>query len=452
MVELRPLLNRNRVERPLDASRRRIGLLSRLIAVGLFYGSTAFASPGTDSFSQALSQGPFAAALTAFVGGLLVSLTPCVYPMVAVTVSVFGARRTNSRAQGVALTSAFVLGMVVMFVTLGLVAAFTGTMFGSALQNRWVVLGIAALFFAMALAMFGAFELTLPSGLLNRLATVGGIGYKGAFLLGLVSGLVASPCTGPVLTGILAWIATTKDLWLGSLAMTCFALGLGVPFFAVGAFALELPKSGRWMLTIKSVLGTVLLIVALYFASTTLPSLQSFVPRGFTGYLAALGLFLLGCLVAATSRFVSAAALKKGLSVIAVASFVASGYSAVIKVSRSESSLAWQHGDLPLLREQAKRERRPLLVDFTASWCGACKELDKLTFSTDSVKDEAGRFMAVKVDATHDDDPLVVSAMTSLAVKGLPTVVLIDSSGQEVKRFTDFIAAEPFLAALRTVH
>jgi thiol:disulfide interchange protein DsbD len=422
-----------------------------LFGVLLLSSRTASAAAGTDSFSRALAQGPVAAALAAFLGGLLVSLTPCVYPMVAVTVSVFGAKKTNSRAQGVLLTTAFVFGMVVMFVSLGLVAAFTGTMFGSVLQNRWVVLGIASLFVVMALAMFGAFELTLPSGLLNRLATVGGIGYRGAFLLGLVSGLVASPCTGPVLTGILAWIATTKDLWLGSLAMTSFALGLGVPFFAVGAFALELPKSGRWMLTIKSVLGTVLLIVALYFAGTTLPVLQGFVPRANAGWVAVGGFFVLGWCFARTARFVRAPAVAKVLPALAVAAFVASGFCATTKLTRSESSLSWQHGDLIALRERAKREGHPLLVDFTATWCGACKELDKLTFSADVVKQEAGRFYAVKIDATHDDDPAVVAAMKSLDVKGLPTVVLIDSTGREVKRFTDFVAMVPFLEALREV-
>jgi thiol:disulfide interchange protein DsbD len=406
---------------------------------------------GTDSFSQALSQGPFAAALAAFVGGLLVSMTPCVYPMVAVTVSVFGAKKTNSRVQGFLLSSAFVLGMVVMFVSLGLVAAFTGTMFGSVLQNRAVVLGIAALFVVMALAMFGAFELTLPSGLLNRLATVGGIGYRGAFLLGLVSGLVASPCTGPVLTGILAWIATTKDLLLGSLAMTAFALGLGVPFFAVGAFALELPKSGRWMLSVKTVLGTVLLIVAVYFASTTLPILPRLVPFGNAGWWAVGRLTVAGLLLVWLVNRVQSVTAKKVWMVLSVVVFVCAGFSMITKLSRSESSLVWQHDELAVVRAKAKTEGRPLVVDFTATWCGACKELDKLTFSNTAVMREAGRFSAVKIDATHDDDPAVAAAMRSLDVKGLPTVVLFDSTGNEVRRFTDFVAAEPFLAALRAV-
>jgi thiol:disulfide interchange protein DsbD len=302
----------------------------------------------------------------------------------------------------------------------------------------------------MALSMFGAFELTLPSGLLNRLAAVGGIGFRGAFLLGLVSGLVASPCTGPVLTGILAWIATTKNLALGSVAMTFFALGLGVPFFAVGAFALELPKSGRWMLSVKYVLGTVLLVVALYFAGTTLPALPALVPTGHAGWGMGAALLVFGCVLAMVLRR-SQGATRTWVSIVAVGSFVGAGFVATTKLSRTESTFSWEHGPLASAMERGRREGRPMLVDFTATWCGACKELDKLTFSDPEVKTEAARFLAVKIDATHDDDPAVAAAMQRLSVRGLPTVVLIDGNGREVRRFTDFVAKGPFLDALRSV-
>src|SRR5688572_1182556 len=163
--------------------------------------------------------------------------------MVAVTVSVFGARQAKSRWEGAALSAAFVLGIVAMFVPLGVAAGLSGSLFGSVLQSRWVVSAMALLFLVLAASLFGAFELALPSALTNRLATLGGIGYRGAFLLGLACGLIAAPCTGPVLTGILAWIAKTRSAPLGALAMAAFALGLGAPFFVVGAFAVQLPRS-----------------------------------------------------------------------------------------------------------------------------------------------------------------------------------------------------------------
>jgi thioredoxin:protein disulfide reductase len=431
-------------------TRRSLPTLTLTLA-SLLYAATAFGAQSNDAFTRALSQGPLAAALAAFVGGLLVSLTPCVYPMVAVTVSVFGAKQTKSRWQGLALSSAFVFGIMVMFVALGLLAAATGNVFGAALQNTWVVLAISLLFVVMACSMFGAFELALPSGLLNRLATVGGIGLRGAFLLGLVSGIVATPCTGPVLTGILAWIATTRDFFLGTLAMSAFALGLGVPFFAVGAFAVQLPKSGRWMVSVKYVLGVVLLIVALYFAGTKLANLPRLVPYGTAGWLMAAGALALGIVVSFILRRVTALRLKTALLVLAVAASTLGGYGIVTKLTRAEVTLIWQHQNFAQHQARAEREQLPMLVDFTANWCMACKELDRETFAHPEVLREAGRFLAVKVDASVDDDPDVIATMKTLSVKGLPTVILFDSQGREAQRFTDFVRADVLLSALREV-
>src|SRR5580700_3245702 len=239
--------------------------------------ATAFAEDGgsaSNAFTAALARGPFFAVAAAFVGGLLVSLTPCVYPMIAITVSVFGANQAKSRLQAAGLSSVFVLGIAVMFTALGVGAALSGAIFGKFLSNPYIVGGLAVVFLSMAASMFGAFELALPSGLNNRLATVGGIGYGGAFVLGLVSALVAAPCTGPVLGGILVWIAASHQILLGTGVMFTFALGLGVPFFLVGTFAVSLPKGGAWMLGVKWFFGVVLAVVALYFLRTAVTPLQ----------------------------------------------------------------------------------------------------------------------------------------------------------------------------------
>lgn len=413
--------------------------------------SSALAAPD-DAFTRALAKGPLYAALAALVGGLGVSLTPCVYPMVAVTVSVFGAKQARRRSEGIWLSLAFVLGIAAMFVPMGVMAGMTGSFFASVLQNRWVVVGIASLFLLMAASMFGAFELTLPSSLTNKLAEMGGIGYKGAFVLGLVCGLIAAPCTGPVLTGILVWIAATKNAALGAMAMAAFSLGLGAPFFLVGAFAVQLPKSGHWMVHVKSLLGIVLVVVALYFLNNSFGFANELVSGSLEFAGAALLLVLLGLALGAVHREFGepgvGVKLGKGVG-IALTSFAS--LMLILSLTKPSSALSWEPGGLEKALLRATSEKRPLLVDFTAAWCVACKELDKRTFSEPRVGQELGRFVAVKVDATHDDDPAVASIMSRYQVVGLPTVLLFDSRGREAVRFNDFVPPEEFLSSVRRI-
>jgi thiol:disulfide interchange protein DsbD len=419
------------------------------LVAGLAFAQTASSS---DAFSRAVAEGPLYAALAALLGGLLVAATPCVYPMIAVTVSVFGARQAKSRWEGAALSGAFVLGIIGMFVPLGVAAGLTGSVFGSVLQNRWVIVAIALLFLALAAAMLGAFELALPASLTNRLATVGGTGYKGAFLLGLVCGLIASPCTGPVLTGILAWIAETRSAAMGAAAMTAFALGLGTPFFLVGAFAVQLPKSGRWMVHVKSILGIVLIVVALYYLSTAFPAMQQLVSSKPAFLVAAAVVLLLGLAFGAIHRdYSQESKAGKAAKLFGVVLTSAAGFAVILGMAKPERSLAWETESLQQARAKAISEHRPLLVDFTAAWCAACKELDKRTFANPNVASEAGRFVAVKVDATDDEDPKVEATLAEFKVLGLPTVIVFDSSGKESLRYTDFVAPDRFLQEIQRV-
>jgi thiol:disulfide interchange protein DsbD len=424
--------------------------------------SSALAAPAADGgFAAALSEGPFYAALAAFASGLLVSFTPCVYPMVAVTVSVFGGRSVDSRLQGFLLSAAFVTGIVAIFVPLGVLAGLTGGVFGSVLSSPWVIVGLSLLFLAMAASMFGAFELDLPAGLKNRLARTGGSGLWGALVLGMICGPIAAPCTGPFLTGILAWITKTQSAALGAGLMAAFATGLGVPFFLVGAFALHLPKSGRWMLHVKSVLGLVLMVVALYFLSTAFPVLSRYADPGVPFLVASAAVAALGLLLGAVHRSFEGTSpgvkLSKGLGVLLTAGGAFMLLSGSIKPERT---LSWQApsespGVATLteqVRKQAISEGRPLLVDFTAAWCAACKELEKLTFADERVQREAGRFMAMKVDATDNEDPLVEATLKAHGISGLPVVILFNSAGDEAQRFNDFVKAEPFLKALERIN
>ncbi|HEX4458948.1 MAG TPA: cytochrome c biogenesis protein CcdA, partial [Polyangia bacterium] len=211
-----------------------------------------------------------------FVGGFLTSLTPCVYPLIPITVSLFGARGDDvPRRRAMALASLYVGGIGVMYAALGVGSALAGKAFGTFMANPWVMVPIAGLFVVMAVSMFGAFELSLPSEMQQKLTTIGGKGFFGAFAMGLVGGIIAAPCTGPVLASILAFVATTKSVLLGGSLLVTYALGMGVLFFAIAAFAVALPKSGAWMEAVKSVFGIVMLVGALYFLRNVIAPLRA---------------------------------------------------------------------------------------------------------------------------------------------------------------------------------
>ncbi len=403
-----------------------------------------------DAFTEALQKGPLFAALVAFVGGLLTSLTPCVYPMIAITVSVFGARQTKSRREAFALSTFFVLGISVLFTIMLVLAALTGSVFGSVLANRWVNIGLAGIFLVLAFSMFGAFEMTLPHSITQRLSKVGGKGYGGAFLLGLVLSLIAVPCTGPVLTGILLWIAKTKNVGLGSLVGFCFSVGLGIPFWLVGTFAVSLPKGGRWMNWVKSFFGIVLLVMVLYFLKNPFPQIVQPAQNSFIRIIVFGSLIVIGIMVGAihlsweSSLFQN---IRKGVGILITTTSI---FLFWMSLSASKDSLEWEPSE-ELAVEKASIEGRPLIIDFTADWCTACKKMAKDTFGDPRVIKQARRFVPVRIDISSEENPLVKMLTKKYRVTGLPTVVLFDQNGFEKKRINDFVPPEEFLVELNKI-
>lgn len=231
--------------------------------------SGAAAATNRRGIGERLSEGGLLATLaTVFLAGFLASLTPCVYPLIPITISVFGARGATSRRRSFALSLTYVLGIAVTYTALGLIAASFGTVFGGIMQNAWVLAGLAAVFILLGLASLGAFELALPSELQTRLSETGGAGYGGALSMGLVAGLIAAPCVGPIVAGILVYVAQQGSLWLGGLLLFDFAMGLGVLFVVLGTFSgliHSLPKSGAWMDGVKAVFAMIFFGIALYY-------------------------------------------------------------------------------------------------------------------------------------------------------------------------------------------
>lgn len=222
--------------------------------------------------------GLWAALVLVFLAGVMSSLTPCVYPLIPITVGLFGARKARSRFEGFKLSFVYVLGIVATYSVLGIGAASAGAVFGAAMQSVWVVVAIAALFFVLGLSSLGLFQIQLPSALQTRLGSVKGGGFPGAFAMGLVAGVIAAPCVGPIVAGILLMVASQQDLFLGFILLATFAFGMGQLFLVLGTFSnalAALPKSGGWMDGVKTVFGIVFIGMAVYYLRYVIPALDA---------------------------------------------------------------------------------------------------------------------------------------------------------------------------------
>ncbi len=414
-----------------------------------------------------LAQGSAVAFAIAFAGGVLTSLTPCVYPLIPITVSIFGAKQSQSRAQAMALSGLYVLGIALTYSALGATAALGGKAFGTVMQNPWLLGGVALLFVVMAASMFGAFELQLPASLQARLSTVGGAGYAGALAMGLVAGLIAAPCTGPVLAAALAFVATKGSVAYGVGIMFTYALGIGLLFFLIGAFSVSLPKSGPWMDTVKSVFGVALLAMALAYAKDLFPAVRSIFSAAPAAAPIAAGVAAAGILLGAlTGSFGGTLGQKlakgAGVAMTVLGIFYATGVATARSAAEAsaEGGVAWLVNQEVEGLARARAEGKPVIIDFWGDWCAACVELDKTAWSDPRVQEEAKRFVTIKMDNSADKtaDPkieaVIDAAFAKYGILGQPTVLFIDPQGRELpasSRVTAVVGAVEMLRRMRAV-
>ncbi len=302
--------------------------------------------------------------------------------------------------------------------------------------------------------MFGAFELQLPPAWQARLSGVGGAGRAGAFAMGLVSGIIAAPCTGPVLAAALTFVAAKGSVTFGFAIMFVYALGMGLLFFLIGAFSISLPKSGPWMDSVKSVFGVALLAAALVFLSNALPATRPLFSAARAAAFAAAAVAAAGVLLGALHGGFDGPALRSAAKGVGVALLVggivyAAGAAGVRERHRAEA-FVWLNEE-PTALARAKAEGRPVILDFWADWCVACKELDRSAWADPRVREEADRFLRVKVDGS-DDTPAFQALTEKYGVVGMPTVVFIDPRGREVPlRITAAIDADEMVRWLKAV-
>ena len=405
------------------------------------------------SFEKARQNGWLAAYLGSFGAGFATSLTPCVYPMIPITLAIFGARGKDvGRGKAIALASMYVLGLAVTFTTLGVGFAMLGRQTGTLLADPRFVIPLVILFAILAASMFGAFELNLPASWQTKLSQVGGTGYRGAFMMGLVGAFIAAPCTGPFLGGILSWVSTTGDIAFGGSVLLAYALGMGVLFFVLAATAASLPKSGRWMEWVKSTGGVALLGAGLYFLRPLVPFLREWGQHNLGFLAAAIAVTALGLgLGAIHLSFHDRAAIKArkagAVAMTVAGAFSVASYFIAVPPAPPAQQLSWIHDDEPGAFAKARAEHKGVMVDFGATWCGACIELEH-TFAADGVRDSiASSFVPLKLDVSEG-----TKAQTELQEKykaeTLPAVIFLDPDHHELGRVREYLPADGFRCVL----
>ena len=412
---------------------------------------------------RALSEGSWMAFLLVFLGGVLASFTPCVYPMIPITISFIGGSAKGNPVKGFILSLWYVLGIAVVYSVLGLLAAATGGAFGQATQTPIFGGVVAVVIGAMALSMAGMFDIQLPSSMTSRVGG-GRTGFLGPLLMGMAMGLIAAPCVGPVLIVLLTWVATTGSMMLGFWLLFTFALGMGMLFLALGTFSgllTALPGAGGWMNIVKHGFAVVLFALALWFVRAYLPS---WLLSGLFGLALLLSVSAWGAWLPLAGSAGAREGLDKGflrflwlLGAVLVILGGLRGFAPellpagapAVGVSAEPLEPAWIWDETAGFA-RAEADGKPVMMDFWAEWCAACVELDHQTYNQSRILDLAQRFTSIKMDMTESNETNK-ERTSRFGVIGMPTVIFFDSLGNEIERFSGFKDADDLAAVMERV-
>lgn len=389
--------------------------------------------------------------LATFVGGLALNLTPCVYPMIPVTLAFFSGQGTPPPAgplrRTVALASCYVLGIALNYALLGFIAARTGAIFGSWLQQPAVLLGVAAVVVALSFSLFGLYDLRLPQVLTRRFGNASS-GFGGAFVMGLVVGVIAAPCIGPFVLSLLLLVSQLANPLAGFLLFFMLGLGMGLPYVVLGVTAhriVQLPKAGEWLLWSKKALGIVLWGLALYLLRPILPTplLRWLV----IGLLIGAGVYL-GWLERTRGPGRWFVSVRRALGSVLVAGAVIVGW----PHAPAGPAVSWIPFSAAAL-EQAQQDGQPVLIDVYADWCIPCVEMDHVTFRNPRVVQALAAVRTLRVDATNEVSPDAQALLDRFRIYGVPATLFFDRTGHERKelRLVGFANVDEFLERLEQI-
>ncbi|SFD91369.1 protein-disulfide reductase DsbD [Massilia yuzhufengensis] len=372
--------------------------------------------------------------------GLGLAFTPCVLPMVPILSSIIvGEGQGVSRMRGLLLSVTYALGMAIVYTALGVAAGLAGEGLAAALQNPWVLGAFALLIVAMAMSMFGFYELQLPAALQTRLAGASGRqrGGKlaGVFAMGAISALIVGPCVAAPLAGALVYISQTRDVFIGGAALFAMAVGMSIPLLLVGVSAGSLlPRAGAWMESVKRLFGVLMLAMALWLVSPVLPPVLQMV--GWAALLLGYGAYLLrkhrhwaamaaGGVFAVLGAMQLVGAASGGRDALAPLAHLTGGAHRELAFKRIKTV-----EDLD--RELANSGGKTVMLDFYADWCVSCKEMEKLTFVDPAVQAKLADTVLLQVDVTAND-AADKAMLKRFGLFGPPGIILFDRSGKEIE-------------------
>ncbi|MUH72786.1 protein-disulfide reductase DsbD [Psychrosphaera haliotis] len=416
-----------------------------------------------NSLADSLANESLLWTLLIFFGlGVGLAFTPCVFPMFPILSSIIAGQSNMTVKKGLWLAFIYVQGMAITYSLLGLVVASMGVQFQAALQHPAVLITVSVIFVLLAGAMFGWYNLQLPQSWTNKLTQVSNNqksgNLVGVFVMGLLSGLIASPCTTAPLTGALLYVAQTGDLLIGFVTLYVLSLGMGLPLLLIGASGGKLlPKAGNWMNVVKNLFGFILLAIPLIL-------LERFVDLEWVLLLA--GILLIVIAGYFHSQYLGQASntAKSSFWVVSLFSFLL-GFVLIIKpilptpvASASAESHEVEFIKVSNMSEikqqiaQANVAGKPVMLDLYADWCVACKEFEAFTFSDKSVQDKMADFVLLQIDMTANNDA-DIEVLTEYDILGLPTILFFNTSGGELttQRVTGYMNATTFLAHLKSI-
>lgn len=382
--------------------------------------------------------------VTVFFLGLGLNLTPCVYPMLSITASLFRGSAGEPHDRAFRKSLAYVLGIVTMYSGLGFLAAMTGSFFGELLQNFWVQLGAGIFVMALAFSMLGLYQFRLPGWLMPS----GGWSSKHTLLSfyvsGLLVGIIAAPCMGPAVLALLTYVSTQQNGVFGFFLFFVMALGLGAPYLVLGTYSgllSRLPRSGAWLVWFERLMGALLLFFGVLYITVAFrwPFLKWLVPAALVG-----GGFYLGWIERSAKGSKVFPVIQKILGSLAIV------FGLFLFLTPAKNGLVWEKYHAGIL-EEAMAVGQPVILDFYADWCIPCHELDRVTYANPEVIRELAPLRKIKVDTTSMDTGEVEAVTRRFNVLGVPTILFLDGAGREIPglRVNGFIPPKEFLKAFR---